>query len=142
MVHPRRTKYRKMFGDLVTVKGRELKMVLPTFGVFGLRIDESGLLSEAQIEAARKTVKKILKKQAKIWLNVCATISVTTKPAEVRMGRGKGGHEFWATKVKTGKLIIEVQRLRRKLTDNLIRRALQMGGSKLPVKTSVIIYKV
>jgi large subunit ribosomal protein L16 len=140
MLHPRRTKYRKMFGVHLHKEMKEVKLINPTFGGYGLRVDKTCILNEAQVEAAKKTVKKILKKKAKIWLAVCANISITAKPTEVRMGRGKGAHSYWATVVKQGKVIIEVQRLKRKLRTGLIKRALFMGGSKLPVKTSVVVY--
>jgi large subunit ribosomal protein L16 len=145
MLHPRRTKYRKMFGvsnvDKLLHK-KEIKGILPMFGVFGLRVDETCILHENQLEAARKTIKKILKKRAKVWIDVYASISITEKPAEVRMGRGKGKHAYWATTVKRGRVIFEVQRLKRKLRLGLIRRALWMGGKKLPVKTSLVTYNV
>jgi large subunit ribosomal protein L16 len=136
-------KYRKMFGP--TIAGRynkEIKGILPTLGNYGLKVEKTCIISESQMDAARKTVKKVLKKQAKIWLDMYAYISITAKPAEVRMGRGKGGHDYWAGVVRKGKVILQVQRLKKKLRTSLIKRALHLGGSKLPVKTSVVVYNI
>lgn len=142
MIHPRRTKYRKTFAVSRQINRKELKEIVPRFGSFGLKVEESCILSETQIEALRKTVRKILKKRGKIWLGVFANVSFTSKPAEVRMGRGKGVHEFWGSCVDKGRVIIEVRKLKRKVRNGLLRRALLLGGSKLPVKTSLIKYSV
>lgn len=95
MHEPKRVKYKKVFGPHVKKRGRELKYVMPVFGIYGLRAERNGIVSAGELKAARLTIRKELKKKAVIWGGVFPNRSVTSKPAEVRMGKGKGVHARW-----------------------------------------------
>jgi large subunit ribosomal protein L16 len=105
---PKNTKYRKVFGPLVDLTLEELKYINPLFGVYYFKFVQSGVVPSTEIDSARKTLKKYLKKRGCIWTAVFPAVSISSKPTEVRMGKGKGAHSFWAANVKAGRVLFEI----------------------------------
>jgi len=128
---PKRTKYKK------TKKGRlrklEFKANQLRFGNIGLKALESGFLNGKQIEAARRTIVRKMKRKGKIWINIFPDISITSKPTGVRMGKGKGQVSHWAARIRGGTVLFEIAGS----NFSTILNALKAGGAKLPVKTKI-----
>lgn len=133
MFIPKYRKYKKaQKGPLpegVSVRCNQLN-----FGKYGLKALEVGKLSSAQIEAARRVIIRKTKKIGKIWIRVFPDIPVSRKPSEVRMGKGKGGVEFWITKVKAGRILFELDNVSQSEAINVLNAA----SFKLPIMTKVI----
>lgn len=132
MLMPKRTKFRK------TQRGR---MTGPTkggaavsFGEFGLKAMEPCWLTNRQIEAARVAMTRHIKRGGKIWIRVFPDKSVTKKPAETRMGKGKGAPEFWVAVIKPGRVLFEIEGV----GEPLAREALRLAANKLPLKTRFV----
>lgn len=129
MLSPNRTKFRKVH------KGRIRGMAKGgsdiTFGDFGLQAISSGRLTARQIEAARIAMTRHVKRVGKIWIRVFPDKPVTKKPAETRMGKGKGGVELWVAVVKRGRVLYEMEGV----SEELAREALRLAARKLPLKT-------
>ena len=129
MLSPNRTKFRKVH------KGRIRGMAKGgsdiTFGDFGLQAISSGRLTARQIEAARIAMTRHVKRVGKIWIRVFPDRPVTKKPAETRMGKGKGGVELWVAVVKRGRVLYEMEGV----SEELAREALRLAARKLPLKT-------
>jgi len=117
----------------------DYKRILLLYGIYGLKANESIRLKEIQIEAIRKTIKKIIKKSGLLWILVKANKSITQKPAQVRMGKGKGAHSYLVAVVKKGTILCELG------GNNLMKKtalkALQIAAQKIPIKTQICIYK-
>jgi len=132
MLQPKRTKFRKQF------KGRNRGLALRgsniSFGEYGLKATDRGRLTARQIEAARRAMTRHIKRGGKIWIRVFPDVPVSKKPLEVRMGKGKGSVEFWACKVKPGRIMFEIDGV----TDAVAREALRLGAAKLPVRCKVV----
>ena len=132
MLSPKKTKYRKQF------KGRISGMAKGgfslTFGSYGLKSLEPERVTARQIEAARRAITRQMKRQGRVWIRVFPDVPVTGKPAEVRMGSGKGSVEFWAARVEPGRIMFEVDGV----PDDVAREALRLGAAKLPVKTKIV----
>lgn len=129
---PRRTKYRK------EQKGRNRGLATTgnsvAFGEFGLKSVELGNLSYRQLEAARRAMSRHVKKVGKIWIRVAPVKPITRKPAEVRMGNGKGSVEFYVAQVRPGTVIFEISGVGEELARDIFKKA----GAKLPVKTVMV----
>jgi large subunit ribosomal protein L16 len=132
MLMPSRTKYRKQ--QRGRMKGRAGRGNTLAFGEYGLQAMESCWLSNRQIEAARVAVTRHVKRTGKVWVRVFPDKPVTKKPAETRMGSGKGNPEGWAAVVKAGRILFELGGV----SPQLAREALHLGGHKLPIKVRVI----
>lgn len=132
MLMPKRTKYRKMQRGRLTGKARGGTAV--DFGEFGLKALEPCWLTNRQIEAARVALTRHIKRGGKIWIRVFPDKPVTKKPAETRMGKGKGAPEYWVAVVKPGRVLFEIQGV----TEQLAREALRLAANKLPMKTKFI----
>jgi large subunit ribosomal protein L16 len=132
MLMPKRIKYRKQHRG--RRKGKATSANKLDFGEYGLQAVEPAWVSARQIEAARVAITKFLKKSGKLWLRIFPDKPVTKKPAETRMGKGKGAPEFWVAVVKTGRVIFELEGL----TDAEARESLRLAASKLPLKTHII----
>jgi large subunit ribosomal protein L16 len=132
MLMPKRTKFRKM------MKGRRTGMAYRgstvAFGDYGLQAVEAGWLKSRQIEAARIAITRRMKRQGKVWIRVFPDKPITLKPAETRMGKGKGAPEYWVAVVKPGRIIYEINGV----TAELAKEALRLGAAKLPFKTRVV----
>jgi len=132
MLQPKRTKFRKQFkGRIhgVATSGSEL-----TFGSFGLKALEPERVTARQIEAARRAITREMKRSGRVWIRVFPDVPVSKKPTEVRMGKGKGTPEFWACRVKPGRIMFEIDGV----PVELAREALRLGAAKLPVRTRFV----
>ena len=130
-LQPKRSKYKKVRkGKLSSLNFRANKL---KFGNIGLKAAESGTISARQIEAARQSITRKINRKGKLWIRVFPSLPVTTKPTEVRMGKGKGSINFWATKVSGGCVIFELCGV----THKTALSAFRTGGAKLPIKTIV-----
>nr|WVH37063.1 ribosomal protein L16 [Meteora sporadica]WVH37089.1 ribosomal protein L16 [Meteora sporadica] len=134
LLQPKKTKFQKYR------KGQRLKKCTKgyhlVFGDIGLKALESGKLTARQIESVRQTIKKKVKKSGKIWIRIYPDIPVTQKPAEVRMGKGKGAVHHWASPVKKGRILFELVCT----SPDLAREALLKASDKLPIKTKLVTY--
>jgi len=133
MLQPKRTKFRKMFKGRIHGQakgGTEL-----TFGHYGLKSIEPERITARQIEAARRAMTRHMKRQGRVWIRIFPDTPVTSKPTEVRMGKGKGSVDFWAAKVKPGRVMFEIDGV----TESVAREALRLAAMKLPVKTRVVV---
>jgi large subunit ribosomal protein L16 len=132
MLQPKRTKFRKAHKGRnagVAKGGFELN-----FGSYGLKAQEPARVTARQIEAARRAMTRQMKRAGRVWIRIFPDVPVSKKPTEVRMGKGKGAPEFWAAKVKPGRIMFEIDGV----TDQVAREALRLGAAKLPIKTRVI----
>ena len=105
------------------------------FGTFGLKATEPERVTARQIEAARRAITRHMKRQGRVWIRIFPDVPVTSKPTEVRMGKGKGSVDYWAAKVKPGRVMFEIDGV----VESVAREALRLGAMKLPVTTRVIV---
>jgi len=135
MLQPKRMKFRKMF------KGRNRGLANGTevsFGDFGLKAVGRGRLTARQIEAARRAMTRHIKRQGQIWIRVFPDKPITSKPLEVRMGKGKGNVEYWVCQIQPGKVLYEMDGV----TEELAREAFALAAAKLPLKTTFVTKSV
>ena len=133
MLQPKRVKFRKkQKGRIRGIAGRGHTIA---FGSFGLKSLERGRITSRQIEACRITISRTLKREGKIWIRIFPDKPITKKPAEVRMGKGKGAPEYWVAKVKPGTIMFEIDGVSKELA----ARALQLAAYKLPVSTKFVV---
>jgi large subunit ribosomal protein L16 len=132
MLSPKKTKYRKQFKG--RIHGLSKAGFSLNFGSHGLKSVEPERVTARQIEAARRAITRQMKRQGRVWIRIYPDVPVTTKPAEVRMGSGKGAVEFWAARVAPGRIMFEVDGV----PDDIAREALRLGAAKLPVKTRIV----
>ena len=132
MLQPKRTKFRKQF------KGRNDGLSWSanavSFGEYGLKATAHGRLTARQIEAARRTISRYVKRGGKMWIRVFPDKPITQKPIEVRMGSGKGNVEYWVAKVQPGKVLFEMEGV----PEAAAREAFRLAGSKLSVSTTFV----
>jgi large subunit ribosomal protein L16 len=130
-LQPRKTKYKK------TRKGRlkklEFKANRVRFGEFGLKAQVSGMITAHQIEAARRTIARKVKRKGKIWICIFPDLPITAKPTESRMGKGKGSVSYWVARVRGGNTLFEICGIPK----HIAVEALKAGSKKLPVKTKI-----
>jgi large subunit ribosomal protein L16 len=132
MLSPKRVKFRKQFKGRMTglsQRGNEV-----SFGQFGLQALEPGWVSNRQIEAARIALTRHIKRGGKVWIRIFPDKPITKKPAETRMGKGKGNPEGWVAVVKPGRVMFEIEGI----SEDLAKKALALASAKLPVKTRFI----
>ena len=132
MLQPKRTKFRKQFKGRIsgTAKGgTDLN-----FGQFGLKALEPERVTARQIEAARRALTRHMKRAGRVWIRVFPDVPVSKKPTEVRMGKGKGAPEFWAAKVKPGRIMFEIDGV----SQEIAKEALTLAAAKLPIKTRFV----
>ena len=132
MLQPTRTKYRKAHKG--RIHGRASRGQILNYGSYGLKAMEPDRVIGKQIEAARVALTRYMKRSGKVWLRIFPNIPVSKKPTEVRMGKGKGAPEFWACRVKPGRIIFEVDGI----DEATARIALYKASAKLPIKTKFI----
>ena len=132
MLLPKRTKYRKAHKGRIhgLAKGGSAL----NFGAFGLKALEPERITARQIEAARRALTRHLKRQGRVWIRIFPDVPVSTKPAEVRMGSGKGTPEFWVCRVKPGRIMFEVDGV----PEDLARRGFELAAAKLPIKCKFV----
>ncbi|MFA5479396.1 MAG: 50S ribosomal protein L16 [Candidatus Muiribacteriota bacterium] len=134
MLIPKKVKYRKLHtGDRVP-KGEAQRGTTLFFGSYGLCALEGGWITSQQIEAARIALTRYMKRSGKVWIRIFPQKPVTSKPAETRMGKGKGGVDHWVAVVKTGRILFELEGV----PMDIAKRAMELASHKLPVKTKFI----
>ena len=133
MLQPKRTKFRKQFkgtNDGKAKGGSDLN-----FGTFGLKAIQPERVTARQIEAARRAMTRHMKRQGRVWIRIFPDVPVTSKPVEVRMGKGKGSVDYWACKVKPGRVMFEIDGV----SEPIAREALRLAAMKLPIKTRTVV---
>ena len=133
MLQPKRTKFRKQFKGRIHGEAKGGSML--NFGSYGLKSTEPERVTARQIEAARRAITRHMKRQGRVWIRICPDVPVTAKPVEVRMGKGKGAIDYWAAKVKPGRIMFEIDGV----SEEIAREALRLGAMKLPVLTRVVV---
>ena len=133
MLMPKRTKYRKV--QTGRNKGMAKGGTSVTFGEYGLKAQEPGWITARQIESARVAMTRHIKRGGKVWINIFPDKPITEKPAETRMGSGKGNPEYWVAVIKPGRVLFELAGVDEKLA----REAMRLAGNKLPVKTKFVV---
>ena len=133
MMSPKRTKYRKAFKGRIHGKAKGGSSL--NFGAFGLKAMEPGRLTARQIEAARRAITRHIKRQGRLWIRIFPDVPVTQKPNEVRMGKGKGSPEFWAARVKPGRIMFELDGVPHEVAEGAFERA----AAKLPIKVKMVV---
>jgi large subunit ribosomal protein L16 len=132
MLSPKKTKYRKAFKG--RIHGAAKAGFSLNFGAYGLKALEPERVTARQIEAARRAITRQMKRQGRVWIRVFPDLPVSDKPAEVRMGKGKGAVEYWAARVHPGRILFEIDGV----SDEVAREALRLGSAKLPIRTKVV----
>ncbi|MBB3173301.1 large subunit ribosomal protein L16 [Endobacter medicaginis] len=132
MLSPKRTKYRKAHKG--RIHGLAKGGTTLNFGAFGLKALEPERVTARQIEAARRAITRAMKRAGRVWIRIFPDVPVSTKPAEVRMGSGKGSPEFWVARVKPGRIMFEIEGV----PPEVAKEALELGAAKLPIKTKFI----
>ncbi|MFH2004548.1 MAG: 50S ribosomal protein L16 [Bacteroidota bacterium] len=132
MLLPKRVKYRK--SQRGRMKGKATRGATVAFGDFGLKALQPGWITQRQIEAARVALTRLMKREGKVWIRIFPDKSVTKKPAETRMGSGKGPPEFWVAVVKPGTILFELGGVKKDLAEE----AMDIARRKLPVKAKMV----
>ena len=132
MLQPKKTKYRKAHKG--RIHGNAKGGTYLSFGAYGLKAMQPERITSRQIEAARRTIARHIKRQGKIWIRIFPDVPVSKKPLEVRQGKGKGSVEYWAARVKPGRIMFELDGV----PVDLAREALALAAAKLPVKTKFV----
>ena len=133
MLMPKRVKYRKK--QRGRMKGNAQKGNYIAFGHFGLKTLDSAWITSRQIEAARVAMTRYIKRGGKVWIRIFPDKPVTQKPAETRMGKGKGSPEYWVAVVKPGRVMFEIEGVE----EQVAKEAMRLASHKLPVKTKFIV---
>jgi large subunit ribosomal protein L16 len=132
MLQPKRTKFRKMHKG--RIHGQAKGGTDLNFGSFGLKATTPERVTARQIEAARRALTRHMKRQGRVWIRIFPDVPVSKKPTEVRMGKGKGSVEYWAAKVKPGRVMFEIDGV----SESVAREALRLAAMKLPLQTRVV----
>ncbi|MAZ54994.1 MAG: 50S ribosomal protein L16 [Flavobacteriales bacterium] len=133
MLQPKKTKFRKM--QKGKMKGFAQRGNQLSFGSFGIKALDETWITARQIEAARIAVTRYMKRQGQVWIRIFPDKPVTSKPAEVRMGKGKGAPEYWAAVVRPGRILFECDGVSKEVA----QEALRLASQKLPIKTKFIV---
>jgi len=132
MLQPKRTKFRKQ------QKGRNRGLAQRgskvSFGEYGLKAADRGRMTSRQIEAARRTITRFVKRGGKLWIRVFPDVPITKKPIEVRQGKGKGNVEYWIAQIQPGRMLYEIEGV----TEDIAREAFKLAAAKLPFKTTFV----
>ena len=132
MMSPKRTKFRKAHKG--RIHGNAKGNTQLNFGAFGLKALEPERITARQIESARRAITRAMKRAGRVWIRIFPDLPVSTKPAEVRMGSGKGSPEFWVARVQPGRIVFEIDGV----AETLAREALALGAAKLPIRTKFV----
>jgi len=132
MLAPKKTKFRKAFKG--RIHGNAKGGTALNFGAYGLKALEPGRITARQIEAARRAITRHMKRVGRVWIRIFPDVPVSTKPAEVRMGSGKGSPEFWVCRVKPGRIMFEIDGV----PPELAKESFALAAAKLPIGTKVI----
>lgn len=132
MLSPKRTKFRKMHKGRIHGNAKGGSSL--NFGGFGLKALEPGRITARQIEAARRAITRHIRRQGNVWIRIFPDVPVSSKPAEVRMGKGKGSTDYWAARVKPGRIMFEMDGV----DGEIAKRAFELAAAKLPIKCKVV----
>ena len=132
MLSPKRTKFRKAHKG--RIHGNAKGGTSLNFGGFGLKALEPGRITARQIEAARRAMTRHIRRQGNVWIRIFPDVPVSSKPAEVRMGKGKGSTDYWACRVKPGRIMFEMDGV----DGEIAKRAFELAAAKLPIKCKVV----
>lgn len=132
MLQPKRTKFRKQHKG--RIHGNAKGGTSLNFGSYGLKAVEPERITARQIEAARRAITRHMKRAGRVWIRIFPDVPVSKKPTEVRMGKGKGSPEFWAARVKPGRIVFEIDGV----PEPIAREALRLGAAKLPIRTRFV----
>ena len=132
MLQPKKTKYRKAHKG--RIRGKAKGGTTLNFGSYGLKAITAERVTSRQIEAARRAITRHMKRAGKVWIRIFPDVPVSKKPTEVRMGKGKGTPEYWAARVKPGRVMFEIDGV----SSDIAHTALNLGSSKLPLQTKII----
>ena len=132
MLQPKRTKFRKLHKG--RIKGQAKGGTTLNFGTYGLKAIEPERITARQIEAARRAITRHMKRAGRVWIRIFPDVPISSKPTEVRMGKGKGSPEYWAARVHPGRIMFEIDGV----GDDIAREALRLGAAKLPIKTRIV----
>lgn len=133
MLQPKRTKHRKM--QKGRMKGNAKRGTTLSFGSYGLKALDEHWITDRQIEAARQALTRHMKREGNVWIRIFPDKPITRKPAEVRMGKGKGNLEFWAAVVQPGRILFEIDGV----SEQIAKESLALAAGKLPIKTKFVI---
>jgi len=133
MLQPKKTKYRKAHKG--RIRGKAKGGTTLNFGSYGLKALTAERVTSRQIEAARRAITRHMKRAGKVWIRIFPDVPVSKKPTEVRMGKGKGTPEYWAARVKPGRVMFEIDGV----PSDIAHSALNLGSSKLPLQTKIIM---
>ena len=133
MLMPKRVKYRRVHRGRMT--GKAMRGNTLAYGEYGLQAMEPGWITSNQIEAARIAMTRFTKRSGQVWIKIFPDKPVTKKPAETRMGSGKGSPEYWVSVVKPGRIMFEIAGV----SEEIAREALRLASHKLPIKTKVVV---
>jgi len=133
MLQPKRVKYRKL--QKGRLRGEATRGNKISFGDYGLQAIEKGWISNRQIEAARVAMTRHIKRGGKVWIRIFPDRPITRKPAETRMGKGKGNPEGWVAPVKAGRILFELEGV----STPIAKRAMELASAKLPIRTNFVI---
>jgi len=132
MLQPKRTKFRKAHKG--RIHGMAKGGTALNFGQFGLKATAPGRVTARQIESARRAITRHMKRSGKVWIRIFPDVPVSSKPAEVRMGKGKGSPDYWAARVKPGRIMFEIDGV----SEEVARGAFDRASAKLPIGTRII----
>ncbi len=132
MLSPKKVKYRKRMKG--RIRGKASRGNTVSFGEFGLKALEPGRISNRQIEAARVAITRYIKRGGKVWIRIFPDTPFTQKPAETRMGKGKGAHEGWVARVRPGRVLYEMEGV----SEEIAREAMRLAAHKLSLKTKFV----
>ncbi len=133
MLQPKKVKHRKAHKG--RIRGNATRGAIVSFGSFGLKALEPKWINNRQIEAARQAMTRHMKREGTVWIRIFPDKPITRKPAEVRMGKGKGSLEFWAAVVKPGMIMFEIEGI----PQQLAQEAMELAAQKLPIKTKFVV---
>ena len=132
MLQPKRTKFRKAHKG--RIHGKAKGGTALNFGAYGMKAHEPGRITARQIEAARRAITRHIKRAGRVWIRIFPDVPVSKKPTEVRMGKGKGSVDYWAARVKPGRVMFEIDGV----SEEIAREALRLGAAKLSVRTRFV----
>jgi len=134
MLQPKKIRWRKHHKELQRIRGKATRGSSLNFGDIGLKAMEPGRITARQIEAARITMTRHIRRQGRVWIRMFPDLPVTNKPAEVRMGKGKGSPEYWVAAVRAGRILYEMNGV----DEVVAREAFERAASKLPIRTKIV----
>lgn len=133
MLLPKKTKYRKQFKG--RIHGNATSGTSVSYGLYGLKALEPARITSRQIEAARRAITRHMRRVGKVWIRIFPDVPVSSKPAEVRMGSGKGSVDYWACRVKPGRVMFELDGV----SEELAQQAFSLAAAKLPIATKFVV---